>query len=201
MRRTRAGVLIVLIAAVFLAGCPWDVDKKPPKPDPSIYLPQISPRNCLENLKIAYVDQDLDEYKKLFSTDFTFWFSPEDIGNPEDPTPQTWGASEDQLSTQNLFEDELVERITLEWTLHEASPSDDEYPGTWKAEVTEVRLSVFTRDEEGRPLELRVPGGYATFFFKEYPQELIDGKSTWRIFRWEDQPLGGGLARLIAGRT
>lgn len=192
MRHMRLGFLLLVPALlVVLTGCPWDPDKGDnPDPDPTIYLPQSAPANCLENLITAYVDRNLDEYLKLFSEDFTFVFSPDDISQDPD-IPVQWGLAEEQESTENMFTSDIVDEIELNFTQSVADSAGDEFPGTWKAIVSEVELRVFTRTEDGEPLTLKVSDGFATFYFKEFPEETAsDGKTLWRIWRWEDQPIG-----------
>ncbi len=187
-------ILLLLIPAVLvlMAGCPWSPSKKEngDTPPPTLYLPQSSPASCLENLITAYVDRNIDEYLKLFPEDFTFVFSPEDI--TQDPSiPQQWGLAEEREFAENMFASDIVDRVELGFTQSVADTSDHEFPDTWKVGVTEVELRVHTRNEEGEYLLLKVSGGFATFYFKEYPEETAsDGQPLWRIWRWEDQPLG-----------
>ncbi len=187
-------LLLLLIPAVLvlLTGCPWSPSKKKngDTPPPTLYLPQSSPAYCLENLITAYVDRNIGEYLKLFPEDFTFVFSPEDIS--QDPSiPVQWGLAEEREATENMFTSDIVDRIELSFTQSVADTSDHEFPDTWKVTVSEVELRVHTRTEDGEFLLLKVSGGLATFYFKEYEgEEASDGQPLWRIWRWEDQPLG-----------
>lgn len=194
MRTTikKTGMLAILpLAAMLLSGCPWDVEKKNGNnTDPPTYLPQSSAANCLANLQKAYVERNHAEYVKLFADDYTFVVSPLDTG-PDLPPDREWGFAEERDVHERMFNDERLDRITLSFRQATAVQSDDDFDGTWRARPTEIKLSVFLRTDESDFLELRVPNGHATFYFKEYPlEQASDGKSLWRIWRWEDEPIG-----------
>ncbi len=178
----------VLIA--FAAGCGDDDNSVKPDPDPDPFLPQSSPANCLENLITAYVEGDLEEYLKLFSEDFIFMFSPDDV--VQDPgIPPQWGLVDESFATEGMFTSDRVDRIELGFVQSVADTSAHEYPDTWKVHATEVELRIHMRTEDGEYLLLKVSGGFGTFYFKEYPDETAsDGQPLWRIWRWEDQPSG-----------
>jgi hypothetical protein len=195
MKHRRAWIAAILpLVLGSLVGCPWSPGKNPVIPPPvSKYLPQSSMVNVLANLKTAYEDRHLEEYKKLFSQDYAFVFSPADYGNPDDPTPQQWGRDEEFTSTENMFHNELVDKITLDYVAGVPERADTlMYPGrTWKMKVDNANLQVSTRNAEGEQLIYQVPGTTEMFFFREVLTTLAsDGRPTWYIFRWEDQPIG-----------
>lgn len=192
MKRAGTAALFILPwTFLVLCGCPWSPPDKPPLPPPEEYLPQSSAVNCLENLKTAYVRRNFDEYEKLFSTDFTFQFNPRDIGG-QDPTPAFWGLAEEKEAAEGLFSNEVVDQIELDYALDPMENSDDEKPGTWKILAKNIRLTIHTRNPDGEAVQLQVPGDVNTFYFKEYPEETAsDGRTLWRIYWWNDEPIEG----------
>ena len=191
----RLVLLAVLLSVPLLAGCNKEKTTKPVVPD--LYVAQDSPANCLANLEQAYVDRDPEQYVKLFASDFAFVFCPDDVENPTNPTPAQWGLAEETTAHSHMFRDSLVDKIELAFQQSQAVDSGMIYAGTYRVYLTLVNLRVYTRKQDGTPWEYRVPNGTATFYFKEYPEEEArNGQPLWRIWRWEDQPLGGGaLAR------
>jgi hypothetical protein len=192
MRCTSRHVLagLLFLAVTVQGGCDRPIDPPPPH-SPHRYVPQSSAAYCLNNLRQAYVDRDIDEYLKLFSEDFTFIFNPQDVANPVNPTPPQWGLADERDSAENMFTSELVESISLTFDQDPAIQSDSEYVGTWKVLMRNVRLQVNTRKDDGSRLTLLLENGRETFHFKEYPHEqATDGHNLWRIWRWMDEPIG-----------
>jgi hypothetical protein len=194
--RLLRGAAAVPILLLFAVSC--NPEKKLAPQIPSDYLPQSSPRNCLLNLETAYIQRNLDEYTKLFPLDFTFMFSPADAGRIYDPTPPSWGYSEERESTYKLFTSATVTKIELDWG--ETAPADsafDEYPDTWKIVQGGINLRVHVTNEDGTPLVYSVDSAVDWFYFKEYPREKAsDGQPLWRIWQWRDQP-----PRAVSGLT
>jgi hypothetical protein len=57
--------------------------------------------------------------------------------------------------------------------------------------MDQANLQIYTRKPDGTLLTLLVDGATEVFFLVEEPTRLAsDGKPTWFIFRWEDQPIG-----------
>jgi hypothetical protein len=165
-------------------------------PPVSNYLPQTSPQNVVANLQMAYGERNIDEYRKLFTEDFIFVFNPADPVDPDHPSPPQWSLTDELSSTQNMFADELVTKIELSsysFGVPERVDSLDYRPRASKVRVDQVNLQVYTRKEDGTLLTLLVEGATEVFFFVEKPSEPspVDGRPTWYIFRWEDQPIGG----------
>jgi hypothetical protein len=185
------------LAIGFLAGCPWSPapDNKPPLVVTNI-VPQTSPANVLANLQTAYAERKIDEYRKLFAEDFIFVFNPADPVDPDHPNPAQWGLAEELSVTENMFADELVSKIELSsYSLGAAERVDSLYygPRAWKVRVDQANLQVYTRKLDGTLLTLLVEGATEVFFFREEPTKPspVDGRPTWYVIRWEDQPIGG----------
>jgi hypothetical protein len=199
------GFLVIgLLAIGLLAGCPWSPGKNTViPPPPSNYLPQTSPQNVLANLQRAYGDRKIDEYKKLFTEDFMFVFNPADAVVPDHPSPPFWSLIDEVTATENMFADELVTKIELSsynFGVPERVDSSDFRPRAWKVRVDQAMLQVYTRKEDGTLLTLLVEGATEMFFFVEEPSKPspVDGRPTWYIFRWEDQPIGAKSTPTVA---
>jgi hypothetical protein len=172
-----------------LCGCPFSPKNNPIPPPPPItkYLEQSSAENVLANLRTAYEDREYLEYEKLFSRDYIFVFNPEDVGDEDNPTPAQWPREDEMDSARNLFADDRVELITLDW-----SPGALETHETygWKVRVDEVNLNVNTRNENGDLWIYQVRGSYQIFYFREEDATLPSGRKKWTCTLWEDSPLG-----------
>ncbi len=186
---------LAVAVAVLAGGCVFSPKKTKPE-ETSEWLPQSSPAYCLANLQNAYLKRSFNEYLKLFATDFTFVFSPADVGDPVDPTPASWGLDEERDTHEKMFSSDLLDRIQLSFEQDAAEESNDEFPDTWKVNVHEINLILDTRKENNEVWIYKVVDGQATFYFKQYPNEKAsDGRPLFRIWRWEDQPIGGLMAR------
>jgi hypothetical protein len=192
------------VAIGLLTGCPWSPKKTVTTPvTPSDYLPQTSPANVLQNLQTSYKNRNIDEYTKLFATDFTFVFNPLDPEVPDHPNPPSWGLVDEIEATKNMFTNELVTKIELtSYVLGVPEKADSLYygPRAWKVQVNEANLQVATRTADGDLLTYLVQGTTEVFFFREEPTKPIEGRPTWYIFRWEDQPIGTKVASTAAGK-
>jgi hypothetical protein len=177
------------------AGCK-DEKKLMTPPPASEYLPQSSIANVLANFQKAYGKESIDEYRKLFTEDFIFVFNPADPIDPNHPSPPQWGLVDELDVTENMFTDALVTKIDLSsYVLGVPARLDsNEYrPRAWKVRMDQANLQVYTRKPDGTLLTYLVDGATEMFFLVEEPTRLAsDGKPTWYIFRWEDQPIGTG---------
>lgn len=184
-------LLLVLFAAT---GCPWDPETTKPIVQ-SKYLAQSSPENVLANLKTAYTERNYDEYARLFHKDYVFVFNPDDVSDPENPTPDSWSRDEELQSARGLFEDETVERIDLTFNQGDPDVWNDIEEGGLKVRLDGVYVTVSTRNEQGEPLYLVVQGAVHWFYFFEDAARLAsDGKPISEIRLWEDSPIGGKIA-------
>ena len=169
----------------------------PCPPPVSDYVPQTSPANVIANLRTAYGERKIDEYRKLFTDDFIFVFNPADPVDPNHPSPPQWGLVDELDVTENMFTDELVTRIELSsynFGVPERVDSIEYRPRAWKVRVDHANLQVRTRKPNGELLIWLVDGATEVFYFVERPTvpSPVDGSPTWYIFRWEDQPIGSG---------
>lgn len=197
--------IVAMGIALSLSGCLFSPDKDPPKTDePVVFLPQTSPENVLENLITAYEQQNYDEYVKLFDETFFFAFDPVDVEKSGGDIPIEWGKDDDIRSTRNMFDEPLVEKVTLDFVIDDPEPatSADEqrhtFPlGTMKVTASEVELQVDTRDPEGgENIIYEVSGDQAIFFLYPHPTEKVDGLAKWYIVEWRDRKVNLLLALL-----
>ena len=196
---------IVAVAAPLwvtgLAGCPFSPSKGGTKPDPvpSNYLPQTSITNVLANLKTAYTEKNYNEYIKLLDPSFAYNFAPEDVG--QNDIPATWGFADETASTENMFSGHpnqdgyRAEGITLTFEPGVPQPDPDEMPGTTLVVLSSVFLTVEGRHETTADLlYYEVEGDHADLYFKQTDEvDSGTGLKIWKIARWDDKPITGGL--------
>jgi len=185
----KCGPILLALCLPLVFSCS---EKKSTKPllDPN-YLAQSSPANVLANLRQAYVDRNAAAYEKLFAPEFRFRFNERDINDPNNPTPDSWGLSDELESMHNIFTTSLIDRIELSFVPDAAEPATGEMDGTSSVFMHEIYLRLDTRKADGSPLQQVVNSGLARFYLKEYPGEAAeDGAAMWRIVRWDDQGLG-----------
>ena len=185
------GVGVALAGLMLSIGCSDDETITPPDP---VEDPRKSIAGALQELKVAYEARDLDRYSALFNSDFVFVFDPTDVlENPD--LPQNWDWSAEHNATRNMFEADLVERIQVDFIVGTPALPDThdvgtrEFPeGTMKVLVTEVELSVDSRDPAGgENIIYRCNGDQAMFFLYPDTLEVVDGVPAWKIFEWRDR--------------
>ncbi len=192
IRRRVSTLGFALLATLTIASCGKD-DKVVNPPDDG-YLPAISAANVLANLTKAYEEQRADKYAALFdSTAYIFEFSVRD--HEVDPSlPVNWIFEDEMGSARRLFADPQMHKVVVDFTALEPVPATTTDhlatgpEGVWKVELRQVHLEVHVEDEQGQPLEYLVESDGAEFFFRQYPNESIDGAPRWRIVRWRDKP-------------
>jgi hypothetical protein len=187
-------VALAILIAALAAACGHDRKSTTTPVSPCRgYWAQSSPNNVLALLRAAYEDRDIDGYTTLLADDFVFVF-PEVDATPTDPTPAYWALADELISTQHMFADERVDSIHLHLTTGILEPADSVTygPRAWKMEVRVDSLQVRTRNAAGAPLIYLVPGTLEVFYFRKEPSRLAcDGRPSYFIVRWEDQPIRG----------
>lgn len=186
------------------AGCGEDVeppcrpfDKCPPPYEEEPYPARTSPLNVLRALERAYPEREFDEYTKLFAPEFVFEFAEIDV--QKGTTPASWPLEDELNAARNMFSDETVDRIELEFSTSPVRPAveGDNLPtieGIFVVELASVDLIVYTRAEIGGLLSLLVDGHDAEFFFEESDDvDPSSGRRLWRIVRWRDKPPSPGV--------
>ena len=186
----RVGPITWLIVVLAIAGCSGDKVASPHL-SPEEPLPNNSEFNVLQNLALAFENRNLEDYEAGFDgSRFIFRF---EVGEAaRDPSiPSSWNWEEDFASVQNLFENPAVSDIDLSFAIGVASPVRETgtYPSDWSTvSVSEVELAIKTKSSTGGELVVhKVSGGEATFVFKPYPDEPVDGQPRLRIEEWVDR--------------
>ena len=202
MNRTkRIDARLVWIAAMLalIPGCLFSPDKTKPKTGgDEIYQLRTTIDGVMNNLMVSYEKREIDRYSELFDqAGFMFVFDPTDVQTDPD-IPPNWDWNEEQNSTRNMFEAELVERIQIDFVRgaptdpSESDRGERPFPsGTKKVTVTEVELSVDTRDPAGgENITYKVTGDQAIFFLVQDSVETQEGLPVWKIFEWRDKKIG-----------
>jgi hypothetical protein len=193
------GALMLPLLVVLATGCIFSPDKKkviePPGPDN--YLPMSTISNVIHNLKQAYIDRNFDEYAKLFTDDFQFYFDPNDDG-----VPDSWALGDELNVHRNMFggqpnlEGNYVTGIELAFL--EGEPDVDPQFADYKRVVlSTVDLRVDTRNEVNGDVTLYLTpaGSQAHLYF--FQTEEIDPETEqpiWKIAAWKDLGTGALLA-------
>ena len=192
----RRRVMLGVAAAMMIAGAGCSDDDKVTPPTPE--NPRKSIAGVMQELIDAYQARDIARYAALFDdSSFVFVFDPTDVqGDPD--IPPNWDWNEERNATTNMFGANLVQRIQLDYVVGTPVLADtlDEgirpFPeGTMKVIVTNVELSVDTRDPAGgENIIYRVGGVQETFFLYPDSLETVDGVPAWKIFEWRERKVG-----------
>ena len=186
--------ITALVAGVLAAGC--DAEKKITPPDPpSPYLEPSSPLNVLKNLEYAYEHEDSTAYAAVFTEDFTFVFNPDDVRNPDNPTPAEWDLEDELQAAGAMFRSPSVDDISLNWSIGEPDSSgaqNPQDPDTLAVRVDEINLDVITKRDDTIWI-YKVQGATHWFHFLADRSVTYAGdKHRWRVYRWLDSPIGAG---------
>jgi len=91
------------VLALLVSSCLFDPDETPPPDDGKkpVTRQDLSERwHVLNNIEYAYQTRRVDIYDELLNTDFTFFFSPGDVGGG---SPETFSRTEEKEATSRLF--------------------------------------------------------------------------------------------------
>ena len=116
MKTTAAFVCVLTIAALTLGGCSTGTGPDPiPGPE---YRDRLAPEDVLYNMRLAYVEMDVEEYLDCLSVDFVFYPDERDVQDPELEIPPEWYKVDEQGMHENMFaENSDVEDISLTLTV------------------------------------------------------------------------------------
>jgi hypothetical protein len=184
--------MLVAVVSIALAGC-WNPFAPPPGDDPPEtkvqYKVRTSPENVIYNLGSAYKDTNLDEYLACLADNFEFILNPDDVNNPDNDLPESWGKTEEENIHARMFgegDTTGVDNIDLTLTYQNSQwyqgedpvdPSDD----TWEfLEGTDLRVTIgewtFLANADQR------------FTFQIDPNEVgQNGEDLWEIVVWRDE--------------
>lgn len=197
-KRIDARMVWIVAMLALIPGCLFSPDKQEPKnPGDGDYQLRTTIGGVMNNLLVSYRKRDIDRYLELFHPAFNFVFDPQDVIDDPD-IPPSWDYNEERSSTRNMFEAELVERITIDFVPGPALDAGEADQGNWplpsgtkKVIVTAVELNVDTRDPlGGENIIYRVNGDQAIFFLVQDSTETQEGLPVWKIFEWRDVKIG-----------
>lgn len=200
--RSLTGLLLLMpLALVTLAGCPFSPTKGGTKPPPvTQYLPQTTITNVLANLTRSYQEKNYDEYRKLLDAAYEYNFALQDI-DPENNIPPSWGLADELVSAENMLggvpnkDGYRAEEISLSFTAGADTPTEQN-PLWRKVILSEVNLRIVGRNETSAdPLIYDVRGDKAELYFVQ-SGETAPGttQKIWTIVRWDDKPIAVAIA-------
>ncbi len=99
-------LLVLPLAVVAFNSCIFDAaeDSGPPVVDPPLPFKPLKERDdVLFNVRLAYVQRNVDEYNKLLDDNFTFFFSPQDVIDNKVSAAQ-WGRLSELTSAGHMFD-------------------------------------------------------------------------------------------------
>jgi hypothetical protein len=181
LRIARNGLAAAALAAATLTftGCLFSPpEEKPPEPAPEM----TTPANVLKNIQVAYNQQLIQNYKKALSTNFVFYFDPDDVGqNPpgrQYEIPESWSYTEDWQATDKMFQKAYSIKLSIP-TGDVGEPEPNET--TFRADNISINLLVMVDELTG----FLADQGYCNFEFEKYKNE--EGKDRWRLTKWWDR--------------
>ncbi len=184
--------------ALLALSCGDEEGVTPQEPD---RLAPTSPINVLENVEISFNNRDVDLLKAMLSTNFVFYFDPDDVGQnpPGKPykIPESWPYTEFWMAVDNMFT--MAYSISLSIPTGEVgTPGENETK--YRAENISINLIVMVDELNG----YQANQGYCNYELESYTSEA--GKKCWRLSGWWDRtavPAAGvrlGLAPTSLGK-
>jgi len=177
---------LLLAVAVASSGCfrtssgPSDVEEE------HAYPRRTSPAKALEKLVEAYEAMDAEAYLDCLAEEFEFILNPDDVADPMNDLPESWGKPEERTIHEAMFSDTLdvtnvdltLTNVSSQWSQGEdpVDPGDD----TWEfIEQTDLRVRM------GEWIFLA--SADQLFTFQIDPNETgPEGQDLWEIAVWED---------------
>ena len=184
--------LIVMLVGVLVFGACSDDPTSPPPPPGTGKQDLTQQWHVLSNIEYAYQTRRPDVYDELLNTDFTFYFSPGDVGSG---SPETFNRTEELDATTRLFNsnqqsdppadpvcrsmrlDLIFDTDTLTWV--EIEP--DGFPGeTW---YTTTVFYTFTFEIEPNTTYIAQNGAKAQFTVRNTGTEQ---NPHWELVEFRD---------------
>lgn len=190
---------LVGVGIFFLAGCSGTEPTKstPPPLDSESAEQRAQLSSMLDRFRTSYVGRDLETYADLFREDFRFVFDPQDVAENPD-IPDYWFWHDEMQSTGNMFEEDLIKSISLDFVAGTDVPATEgdegnwEFPpGTRKVTLSEVELRVVMIDPDGgEDIVYQVTGDQAVLFLVHDALDLAGSWRGWKILEWRDRRIG-----------
>jgi hypothetical protein len=172
-------ITLAAAAALLALSCGDEEGVTPQEPD---RLAPASPAAVLENVEISFNQRNVDLLKAMLSTNFVFYFDPDDVGKnppgkPNYEMPESWNRTEFLRAASNMFKKAYRISLSIE-TKNVGEPPPE--ATIYNAEKVTVELIVTVDELHGYITDQ----GYCNFAFERY--ESAPGKKHWRIKRWWD---------------
>ena len=188
----RTVLVSLLIAVAFLPACEDEevvggCDLCPPPG--KTFQPLTTRENVLNNLELSYTQQKHSPYDELLDPNFTFFFSPGDVGGN---IPAQWGRVEELQMATLLFDRTLNQppyptcrsiRMNLEF--ESGVVWVDTIPAAFPAETwyTTTAYYDFTVEMDPDITYIAVPGSQAQLTVRNAG---TDDAPQWRLVKWRD---------------
>jgi hypothetical protein len=185
------------VTALCVSSCLFDPDENPPDDGPGtdqVVLQDLSQRwHVLNNIEYAYKTRNKNVYDELLNTEFTFYFSPGDVGGG---SPEQFDRVEELDATGRLFLsnqqptnppedpvcrsmrlDLVFDKDNLNWVevIPENNPSELWY--------TTTVFYTFTFEIEPNTTYIAQNGAKAQFTIRNNPS---GGKDHWELVEFRD---------------
>ena len=140
-----------------------------------------TPANCLKLVEVSFNQRNVNYLKASLSTDFVFYFDPDDVGTKPPGSnyviPKSWEYTVFWQACQNLFEKAYSISLMIP-TASVGTPAPNQT--TYNVENINVKLLVMIDEVNGYLAD----SGYCNFRFERYESE--SGKKLWHLTKWWD---------------
>jgi hypothetical protein len=183
-----------ILGVAFLAACGEDENPVIPPPGGSPEYENLTEReHVINNLELSCNDRNLSRYDELVDDNFTFHFSPGDVGGT---IPAQWGRTDEMAAATGLFcrtgcdpGVPLCRSIRMDVKFEDGVTWDAVVPLSTPTETwyTTTVFYEFTVEIEPDVTYIAVPGARAQFTVRNAG---TDESPQWRLVEWRD--LGDG---------
>jgi hypothetical protein len=193
-------LFVLAIALAGITACekspPTASSLSEPPPEPN------SPVNALHLFEWSYDHRSIEQYRRLFTDDFRFFFSDLDSsGDAYRVIP--WTREDELVGTRHLFVSARTIELTMDHFIATADPRPGKNPIWHKSVNAQVALHVVFPDGHTEDMS-----GSAKFFFTRGDSALIPDDlgaapdpATWYIDRWDDETGQSGASSFGAGAS
>jgi hypothetical protein len=150
---------------------------------------RASPTEVIDQLRLAYVTMDLQNYLDCLSEDFIFYPAENDVHDPQNPLPPQWYKTDETQIHANMFDPQgNVDGILLTLT----NTSVEHEPGDPQDPLDDVYVH-----REDVDLRVYVDGWFtylatapSKFHIRvDQDEEGPYGEVMWEIYEWYDDPI------------
>jgi len=116
--------MVILAAAVALLALSCGEEEGVAPQEPDRFAP-TSPANVLKNVGLAFTNRDVDLLKAMLSTNFVFYFDPDDVGQrvpgSQYVIPESWNRTRDFARRLRICSGKRI-RYRLRYTPKRSAP-------------------------------------------------------------------------------